>query len=644
MSRKQKKSHPPKNHEPRRQEKAIFAAAVCVFFLLAILLVFGQTAWHEFLNYDDPAYVSENPVVQGGLTWKGVAWSFTTFEAANWHPVTWFSHMLDCQLFGLRSGWHHGMNVAFHVVNSILLYLLLMRMTGAFWRSAVVAALFALHPLHVESVAWVAERKDMLSMIFALLAIHAYVGYVRRPSAGRYMLVAALLILGLMSKPMLVTLPFVLLLLDYWPLGRWIGSPPGKTTLRLVLEKLPLLALAAASSVVTYVAQQQKGAMTLLGNELSFPVRLANALVSYVEYLGKTVWPYPLIVFYPYVSDRPLWQPVAAAMFLIAITGLAIWLWRSRPYLAVGWFWYLGTLVPVIGLVQVGSQSMADRYTYLPLVGIFILAAWGSADLLAGWRYGRTLLGVLATAAILASMVLTARQVAHWTDTISLFEYALTITPDNAVAHDNLGDVLLHRNRNEEAEGHFREVVRLNPQGRAMAHCNWAQTLFNRKRFAEAADHLREALRLNPDLAIAHNNLALALAELGKPQEVIEHLQAAVRLAPDKPEGLKNLAWALATCPDRKLRNGAKAVELAGRAVELSDVRQPEFLDTLADAYAEAGRFPEAVRTANEAVGLAAQQNKQTLAESIRAKIPLYEAGTSSAAPPSKPDMRIVPP
>jgi protein O-mannosyl-transferase len=670
MSRNRKKSLPPRNREPDRQEKAVskavaqphsrqaaparsrFAvAAVCVFLLLAILLVYGQTARHSFLNYDDPAYVSENTVVQNGLTWKGVAWSFTTFEGANWHPVTWLSHMLDCQLFGMRSGRHHGMNVAFHIVNSILLYLLLLRLTAAFWPSAVVAALFALHPLHVESVAWVAERKDVLSTMFGLLAIHAYVGYVRRPAALRYVLVAVLFLLGVMSKPMLVTLPFVLLLLDYWPLGRWIVPPPGVLRYQnagssggiaawLALEKVPLLVLAAASSAITYIAQQQKGAMALLGSDISFPVRLANALVSYVEYLGKAAWPSPLIVFYPYVPHRPLWQPVAAAVFLVAVTGVAVRLWRSRPYLAVGWFWYLGMLVPVIGLVQVGAQSMADRYTYLPLVGIFILTVWGSADLLANRRFGRESLAVLAAAAILACTVLTARQAARWTDTLSLFEYALTIMPDNAAAHRNLGDVLLQQNRNEEAEVHFRALAQIDSPGRAMAECNWATTLSNRKRFAEAADHLRKALQINPDLAIAHNGLALALAELGVFQETIEQFQEAVRLLPEKPEALKNLAWALATCPDRKLRDGTKAVELAERAVALCETRQPEFLDTLAAAYAEAGRYSEAARTADEAVGLARQQKKSALAESIRAKRSLYEVETPAGSAPRMPAVR----
>lgn len=651
----------PKKHNlptlPQRYTQGRYAvAAVCALLLVAILLVFGQTACHEFLNYDDPAYVSENSVVKGGLTWKGIAWGLTTFEGGNWHPVTWLSHMLDCQLFGLQAGWHHGINVAFHAVNSVLLYLLLVRMTAACWRSAVVAALFALHPLHVESVAWIAERKDVLSTMFALLTIHAYVSYVRWPSALRYLLVAVLFLLGLMSKPMLVTLPFVLLLLDYWPLGRRVlaplavrqlqaaGPPSGTRLARLLLEKLPLLAMAAASSVITCIAQQQKGAMAMLGGDVTPPVRLANALVSYVAYLGKTIWPQPLIVFYPYVPDRPWWQPATAALLLIAVTGLAIWLWRTRPYVAVGWFWYLGALVPVIGLIQVGGQSMADRYTYFPLVGIFILAVWAAADLLVGQQYGRAGACALATASILACMLLTVRQVARWTNTMSLFQYTLTITPDNAVAHDNLGDVLMRENRNEEAEVHFREVVRLDPQRRPSAHCNWGMTLSNRKRWPEAVEHFHEALRLNPEMAVAHNNLAMALVQLGRPREVIEHLEEAARLAPDEPEVMRNLAWALATCPDRNLRNAAKAVELAERALALPDGRQPESLEALAVAYAETGRPAEAVKAANEAIGLAVKQNKPALAEAIRAKIPLYRAGTPLGAPPSKLDLPTGPP
>ncbi len=502
--------HPPSPIVQPRTQSPRMTLAVCGLLLLAVVAVFGQSVQFDFLNYDDGTYASNNAALKHGVSWKAVVWSFTSFDGANWHPVTWLSHMLDCQLFGLRAGWHHAVNVLFHLANSILLYLLLVRMTAAPWRSAMVAALFALHPLHVESVAWVAERKDVLSTLFAMLTILAYVRYVARPSLIRYVLVTVLLALGLMSKPMLVTLPFVLLLLDYWPLGRWqdcrVGraqrAPPSfenswwgslrsthptlKTAFWLVIEKVPLLVLVVASSVVTCIAQQSKGAMAMLSDEISFPVRLLNALVSYVANLGKTVWPCRLIMFYPYPAERPLWQPALAAIFLIVVTGLAIWLWRRRPYLAVGWFWYLGTLLPVIGLVQVGAQSMADRYTYFPLIGIFILGVWGVGDLAAGWRYRRTALAALAAGVILACMILSAQQTARWADNQTLFSYVLTISPDNAVAHSGLGEDLLRRNRNAEAEAHYRELARIEPKARAYAHLMWGQTLVNRHRLPEA--------------------------------------------------------------------------------------------------------------------------------------------------------------
>jgi Flp pilus assembly protein TadD len=623
--------------------------ALCGLLLVAVIAVFGQSAQFEFLNYDDGAYVSENTAVSRGISWKAVAWSFTSFDGANWHPVTWFSHILDCQLFGLRAGWHHAVNVLFHIANSILLYLLLVRMTAATWRSAMVAALFALHPLHVESVAWVAERKDVLCTLFALLTMLAYVRYAARPSLARYVPVIVLFALGLMSKPILVTLPFVLLLLDYWPLGRWqdgrVGraqrAPPlpvnswwgsfhsthptlrsaGRTAFWLLIEKVPLLLLAAASSVVTCIAQQSKGAMAMLSDEMSFPARLFNALVSYVAYLGKTIWPFDLIIFYPYPAQRPLWQPALAALFLIAVTSFAVWTCRRRPYLAVGWFWYLGTLLPVIGLVQVGAQSMADRYTYIPLIGIFILGVWGIGDLTAGWRYQRGTLAASAAVVILACSVLSAQQTAHWADSGSLFRYVLTISPDNAVAHSGLGDDLLRQNYNVEAEAHYRELARIEPKARAYAHLMWGQTLVNRDRPADAAPHFREAIRLDPGMAIARNNLAMSLMRVGKPAEVIEQLHEAVRLAPDKPEVLNNLAYALTRCPDRKLRNSSKAVEFARRAVELSDRQEPGYLGTLAAAYAEAGQFSEALRIADEAIALAARQKKPAPPDALRVRM-----------------------
>ena len=638
--------------QPRTQSPRM-TLAVCGLLLLAVVAVFGQSVQFDFLNYDDGTYASNNAALKHGVSWKAVVWSFTSFDGANWHPVTWLSHMLDCQLFGLRAGWHHAVNVLFHLANSILLYLLLVRMTAAPWRSAMVAALFALHPLHVESVAWVAERKDVLSTLFAMLTILAYVRYVARPSLIRYVLVTVLLALGLMSKPMLVTLPFVLLLLDYWPLGRWkdcrVGraqrAPPSfenfiggarcasthptlKTAFGLVIEKVPLFVLVVASSVVTCIAQQSKGAMAMLSDEISFPVRLLNALVSYVAYLGKTVWPCHLIIFYPYPAERPLWQPVSAAIFLIVATGLVVWTWRRRPYLAVGWFWYLGTLLPVIGLVQVGAQSMADRYTYFPLIGVFILGVWGIGDLAAGWRYRRTALAALAAGVILACMIFSAQQTARWADNQTLFSYVLTISPDNAVAHSGLGDDLLRQNRNAEAEAHYRELARIEPKARAYAHLMWGQTLVNRHRLPEAVAHFREAIRLDPEMAIAHNDLAMALMQVGKPREVVEHLYEAVRLAPNKPEVLNNLAWVLTRCPDRKLRNSAKAVELAQRAVELSDRQEPAYLGTLAAAYAEVGRLSEAMQIAEEAIALAAIQKKAAPDDALRVQMKIHQPGS----------------
>ncbi len=679
--------------------------AICGLLLLAVIAVYGQTAWFDFLNYDDGTYVADNAAIRQGFSWKGIAWSFTAFDGANWHPVTWLSHMLDCRLFGLRGGWHHAVNVMLHAANSILLFVLLLRMTAATWRSAAVAALFALHPLHVESVAWVAERKDVLSTLFAMLAMLAHVRYVARPSPVRYLAVVVPFVLGLMSKPMLVTLPFVLLLLDYWPLGRWQGqsvpegqkcrvgraerAPPssgnspgnswwgslrlthptvpqgsglaGRTAFWLVIEKVPLLLLAAGSCVVTCIAQQSKGAMAMLSEQISLPMRLANALVSYVAYLGKMVWPERLMIFYPFPTERPWWQAALAAAFLIAVTGAAVWWWRKRPYLAVGWFWYLGTLVPVIGLVQVGAQAMADRYTYIPLIGIFIAVVWGIGELagsserfprretppdcnrgaLQGGenRHGIIFPAILAAGVLAACMILSARQVAHWADSEALFTYVLRVSPENAVGHCNLGDELLRQGRYAEAEKHYRELARIEPKARAYAQLRWGQTLAKRDRPAEAVSHFREAVRLDPDMAVAHFDLAMALVGVGKPQEVIEHLYAADRLAPDKPEVLKNLAWALTHCPDRKLRDAAKGVELAERAVKLSDRQEPGYLATLAVAYAEAGRPSEALQVAEEAIALAAVQKKAAPADALRVRRELRQAGSSRRTMPrSLPD------
>ena len=412
-----------------------------VLLVLAVAATYAPVACYDFLNLDDNSYVTENKNVRDGLTWAGARWAFTSLERGNWHPLTWFSHMVDCQVFGIRPGGmytvgdqhfvngHHLVNVGLHAASTVLLFWLLTRMTAAVWPSAVVAGLVALHPLHVESVAWIAERKDVLSVFLGLLALLAYVRYAERPSVARYVPVFVLLALGLMAKPMLVTLPLVMLLLDYWPLGRYplriancelrIQTAPARgffksairnpqsaisfgrtSTLRLVLEKLPLFVLGAGCCVATIFAQHGAGAMEF-AEKISWPARVSNAAVAYVVYLGQTFWPAGLAVFYPHV-ERPLGQAAAAAIFLLGVTALAIWQIRRRPYLAVGWFWYLGTLVPVIGLVQVGKQAMADRYTYLPLVGVFIAMVWSLVDLLGRRRHGAKVLALAACAALVA--------------------------------------------------------------------------------------------------------------------------------------------------------------------------------------------------------------------------------------------------
>ena len=439
--------------------------------------------------------------------------------------------------------------MALHIVNSILLYILLLRMTASQWRSAMVAALFALHPLHVESVAWAAERKDVLSTMFAMLTILAYLRYVSRPCIGRFIPVFILLALGLMSKPMLVTIPFVLLLLDYWPLGRWALSPQnyqqpstvanacGRTALWLVLEKLPLFVLAAASSVVTYIAQQ--GCM-VMQSEVSLPMQLANVLVSYVAYIGKTVWPCRLIVFYPYVLVRPWWQPTLAAIFLLVVTGIAVWCWQKRPYLIVGWFWYLGTLVPVIGLVQVGRQSMADRYTYIPLIGLFILIVWGVADLWAERRFRRAVLGGLAGAAILACMILTAKQVSYWSDSRSLFEHALAITPENELAHNNLGIFLDITGRSQEAIEHYEQALHIRSDY-FEPNVNLGIALAYEGQLKEAIKYNKKAISMKPNLPLVHYNQGIILTLAGLPREAIEEYQQAIRLKSDYAQAHNNM-------------------------------------------------------------------------------------------------------
>jgi len=533
-----------------------FKLVICMFLIVATASVYGKVLSNDFVYYDDNVYVTENYHVQAGLSAEGLVWAFTSFHASNWHPLTWLSHMVDCELYGVKPKGHHLTNLLFHIVNSLLLFLLLSRVTGTLWRSAFVAALFALHPLHVESVAWIAERKDVMSTLFLMLTMLAYVRYVERPGLVRYVLVLLSFALGLMAKPMLVTLPFVLLLMDYWPLRRFRFQESGDDSKpkrdespntgfqgfpihRLALEKVPLLVVSAASSVVTFLAQQSGGSVVAL---VSFPLkaRVANALVSYAGYIGKMILPHKLAVLYPHPEAVPTWKTIGACVLLLCLSGLAIRAGRRRPYLPVGWLWFLGTLVPVIGLVQVGSQAMADRYTYVPLIGLFIIVAWGVPDLLKGWSCRRIVLTVSTGMLLLGFMLYTPTQVSNWKNSTALFKHALHVNPNNYVAHNNLGNALAEQGKLDRAISHYSKALRIKPDY-AKAHNNLGSALAKQGKLEEAIYYLAQALRVRPDYLEAHYNLGSALARQGKLHEAIGHFSEALRIRPDYADARRNL-------------------------------------------------------------------------------------------------------
>lgn len=518
------------------QKTAMIAIALAVLAFLP----YAQTIGHDFIDFDDTVFVTDNPDVKAGLSWEGIQWAITTFHAGNWLPLTWMSHMLDVSLFGMEPGRHHLVNVLIHACSTALLFLALFRMSGAVWPSAFAAALFGVHPLHVESVAWVAERKDVLSGLFFMLVLLSYERYVRRGGAGRYLLVVLCVALGLLSKSMLVTAPFVLLLLDVWPLGRTsfsvaVDGLAGKPVPwgKLLLEKLPFLFMTVAVSVITVAAQREGGAMNLMERELlPFGVRLSNALVSYAAYLGKTFWPRPLAFIYPHQgANLSGWKIAVSAAVLVSVTLLVLRLFR-RPYLAVGWSWFAGMLVPVIGLVQVGKQAMADRYTYLPLIGILVMLAWSFQELFSKASVHRKkVLACSAGVVLLALMTAATVQASYWRDYPTLLRHATTAVPGNWLAHRMLGNVLAEGGYTEEAIAQYRESIRIQPWN-SFAHNNLAVELARQGKLAEAIEHYREAIRIRPAYAEAYNNLGNALALLGRRDEAIEQYREAVRLRP----------------------------------------------------------------------------------------------------------------
>jgi protein O-mannosyl-transferase len=526
---------------------------ICLSLVVVTTMVYWQVGAFEFLQYDDQYYVTENPVVRNGLSLEGIRWTFHSFEQSNWHPLTWLSHMIDVELFGIDAERHHQVNFLFHILNTLLLFVLLQRMTGALWKSGFVAALFALHPLHIESVAWVAERKDLLCAFFFLLTLLAYERYARRQGLWNYILAVTLFALGLLSKPMAVTLPFILLLLDFWPLGRFQSGIPkdsvpveqrsGKGNIALLkanrglfLEKIPFLVLSALSCAVTIAAQ--RAAMRPL-ETVPFDARILNALVAYAEYIYRCFVPVDLAVLYPYRSVTT-GQVLVAAVLLAAITALVIYR-RKTPSLMVGWFWYLGTLVPVIGLVQVGVQASADRYTYIPFIGLFIFMTWLVADLSSRFPYRAAVLSAGAFLILAGFSVGTVSQLKYWANSEALFTRALQVTRDNDVMHSNLGLWLVGQGKMEDAIGHFNDALRIKPNDGNIRY-NLANALSWQAKYPEAIAQYREALKTIPDHLMARNNLALCLVQIGDRRAAIEQFEEILRLNPGFEAAQHNLA------------------------------------------------------------------------------------------------------
>jgi len=567
-------------------------AGICAGLVALVWFAFGQSSQFPFVNYDDPNYVTENPAVIHGLSWHGIIWAFSHVHGGNWHPLTTISHMFDCGLFGLRAGAHHLNNVLLHASGTIALFLVLRRLTGALWRSGLVAAVFAIHPLRVESVVWIAERKDVLSGFFFMLTLAAYLHYARKPSIWGYLTMSILFACGLMSKPMLVSLPIVLLLLDYWPLNRGqrtqdTGQTKTEIWRKLVAEKIPLFILSIASAVATLIAQKQA-----IGSfeKLPLSARVSQALLSYLIYIRQMFWPTKLAVFYPHSDNgAAFWQVLLAGAALIAITGVTFFLRKNRPYLVVGWLWYLCMLIPVIGIVQVGLQGHADRYTYLPQIGLYLGMTWWISELLSRWRYGRAAL-TTAAIVIIASLTGASRvQASYWKDSERLWQQTIANTSDNHLAHAHLADLLLREGRIQEA----------------IAHC-------------------QEAIRIRPNDTDAQNNLGLAYLQLADEADALIHFEQSLASNPNNLNVRCNLAWILATSPDPSRRNGQRAVELASSVAQGPGRGNPIVLRALAVAYAETGRFSEAIETAQQAIEIAKATGNDGLAADLERNIAAY--------------------
>lgn len=566
---------------------------ICLGLTLIVILPFYQTSQFHFVIYDDSKFILGNKSIQTGFNWSSVSWAFTTLFGSNWQPLTWLSLMLDYKMYGMDAGGYHVTNMLMHLVNALLLFLILGRMTGLLWQSGFVAALFAVHPLHVESVAWVAERKDVLSAMFWLLTMGAYVRYADKPSLERYAWVVISFGLGLMSKPMLVTLPFVLLLLDYWPLRRFQGGA-FISGWRLLLEKMPLLALSALVSAITIYGQGDSGALRPLG-DVGLPERIANAVVSYGGYVVKMLWPVNLACFYPYPTSLPISVVLLSLIFLVATSFFALKYIHTVPYLAMGWFWYLIALLPVCGIIQVGDQAMADRYTYLPLIGLFIAIAWGIPDFLKGNLFHRYLMPVAAGMTILLLVIITFKQTAVWEDSRVLFEHAVAVTKGNYVAHNNLGIYLLSHKRFGEAVSHFEKAVQIKPDDASFLN-NLGFALFRQKKYDEAMKCYLRAMAINPRCANTYFNAADACLFSGRDDKALEYYKKALYLRPENAVAENNVAKILI-----RQEKFDEAITYLRAAIK----HHPNFAvahNTLADVLTQKNQIHEAIKELKEAL------------------------------------------
>ncbi len=603
---------------------------VCLALAAIIWIVFGQTLHHGFVNYDDNTRVYQNPVILRGFTLEGIAsvFSFKRSVADYWHPLTFVTHMLDCQLYGLNAGGHHLTNVLLHTSAAVLAFLILLQMTGAFWQSAFVAAVFAIHPLRVESVAWISERKDVLSGVFFLLTIGAYLRYGRAQwSLRRYLIVVALFALGLMSKPTLMPLPFLLLVLDYWPLERigklaqrscnqgppiMLGLP---VTLRVIIEKLPLIALSVGSCI-----QAALGNSVAFRSGLEIPrtLQIENALVSYAVYIWQTIWPVSLAIFYPFPRlGLPVWQVLLAVAVLAGISVGAFVSRKRNPWLLVGWLWYLGMLVPVIGFVQAGSQAHADRYTYLPQIGLILAATWAltNASALGPWR--RKIFGV-AGLLIIGLLIWCARiQTSYWRDNESLWEHALAVTADNDLVEDQLGSAQMKKERVDEAMAHFERALQMNPNY-VTAHANLAIALAKKQQWDEAMAHFQRALEIDPNYSEGQYNFGNALIQMGRVDAALLHFQKAVEIQPDYAEARDNLGSVL-------LQKGQvdEAIAQYQRALEIKP-DSPGANSNLGLAYAQRGDYDKAIEASTRALELAQKAGDKNLRAEIERRLNLY--------------------